>query len=71
VIEPQKEPLVKLKEPLVKLNEASESVLAQIKGIGPKRLKHIVSLRPFTDEAHLKKELPLIARKLLEWADSD
>jgi len=57
--------------PLDVLNEASESKLAEIKGVGPKRLEQILSLRPFEDEAHLKKELPLIARKLLEWADSD
>ena len=53
------------------LNEANENDLAKIKGVGPKRLKQIVCLRPFTDETHLKKELPLIAKKLLEWADSD
>lgn len=54
--------------PVARLNEATEEELAEIKGIGPKRLKQIMSLRPFEDENGLRKALPLISRKLIEWA---
>jgi DNA uptake protein ComE-like DNA-binding protein len=59
------------KEPLARLNEASEEQLSKIKGVGPKRLKQIVALRPFANEGHLKKELPLIAKKLIEWSNDE
>jgi DNA uptake protein ComE-like DNA-binding protein len=57
-------------DPLAKLNEATEEELANIKGVGPKRLKQILSQRPFEDENELRKALPTISGRLIDWASA-
>jgi DNA uptake protein ComE-like DNA-binding protein len=64
-------PVAHLESPIAKLNEATEEELSNIKGVvGPKRLEQILAQRPFEDENELRKALPTISGRLIDWASA-